>query len=786
MSLDLPERSAPLAALLLVSLAATPSVSSPRDGETCDEYVERERREFLGEHPDATAGDLDAYLEGEREECEVEGLRDSGRAEEYESVTRGSSSAGEPVPEATTRVDRRAMDQRLPRSSPDALRYEPGVYVQQTAQSQGSAYVRGLTGQQTVMLFDGIRLNNSTYRQGPNQYFFTVDSQSVASIDVTRGSASVRFGSDALGGVIEAHPVEPALAEGVRGLRLTPRTSLRTATADDELGGRFALDAQIGDRVGFVGGAGYRDVGLLESGGPIHDSVTKFYSGGERQLVPKFAEDGRTQLGTGFREAAEDGRLVFRLGSSSRLVAALYDFRGLDAPRTDQCPPPFAPIAECLTYEEQFRTLGYLSLEADLGPAAERTRMTVSLQRQHERRRLDRPFSIVDPQYGRDDVLTFGATARASTASVRIGRRAHAALEYGLDAYRDEVSSVAWYEIHTDRNDRLTYRSRGQYMDGARYTWGGVFGNLEVTVLEHLHVRAGARGTRVEAFSPADDESATSEADRGWTRLVGGAGVAWDLLQGLTVAVNADQGFRAPNLDDMTSRQQTGPGFQFENPDLQPVRSLTLEAGVELRRGPLRVGAWGYRMTIADIMARRVATSGDCPPETPQCAGSWFAYQLFNLPGVGEVVGAEGLAHLKLPLGLSLRATVAYARGEGDNPAPRPDDEGARYDERVPLSRVPPLNGTAELLWQHGTGLWVGAALRWAAVQDRLAPQDEGDARIPLGGTPAFAVFDLGMATEGAGDTLVAENLTDAAYRYHGSSVNGPARGLALSVELGL
>src|SRR5690606_9012068 len=60
---------------------------------------------------------------------------------------------------AGSRVDQRELEEQLPRSAPDALRYEPGVFVQQTAHSQASPYVRGRTGQQTLLLFDGVRLN---------------------------------------------------------------------------------------------------------------------------------------------------------------------------------------------------------------------------------------------------------------------------------------------------------------------------------------------------------------------------------------------------------------------------------------------------------------------------------------------------------------------------------------------------------------------------------------------------------------------------------------------------
>ena len=55
-------------------------------------------------------------------------------------------------------VERRDLDERLVQSAPDALRYEPGVYIQQTAHGQASPFVRGQTGQQTVMFGFGFSL----------------------------------------------------------------------------------------------------------------------------------------------------------------------------------------------------------------------------------------------------------------------------------------------------------------------------------------------------------------------------------------------------------------------------------------------------------------------------------------------------------------------------------------------------------------------------------------------------------------------------------------------------
>jgi hemoglobin/transferrin/lactoferrin receptor protein len=61
------------------------------------------------------------------------------------------------------------------RTLPEVLGELPGVAVQKTAYGQGSPFIRGYTGFRNVMLVEGIRLNNSVFREGPNQYWNTVD-----------------------------------------------------------------------------------------------------------------------------------------------------------------------------------------------------------------------------------------------------------------------------------------------------------------------------------------------------------------------------------------------------------------------------------------------------------------------------------------------------------------------------------------------------------------------------------------------------------------------------------
>lgn len=687
----------------------------------------------------------------------------------------------DPTGRAVSQVDRRDMDERLPRSAPDTLRYEPGVFVQQTAHGQGSAFIRGRTGQQTIMLFDGIRMNTSLYRQGPNQYFFTLDARTIHHIDVTRGGSSTRYGSDAIGGVLDARPLEPHVDLYAKTLTVRPRASSRFATADTDFSHRFQVDAQILRKFRVLGGFGRRVAGRLESGGPVRSPRT-----GAIPLVPVFAEDGRTQLGTGFQEVTGDARIVYDLPQGRRLVGATYLYRQYDSPRTDQCPPPFAPIADCLKYDEQFRSLAYVALEGPFGSAVRHGRIALSYQRQHERRTFDRPGAFVK-NIGRDSVNTLGLTAsfQGQTRQIRDGVQLR--FDAGADAYFDFVTSAAWTSF-TDVDATIAL-SRGQYIDGSRYGQGGVFLESEALFGDRLIVRVGGRAAFAAAKAPEDPISGTKPVSDIWPIAVGHVGAEFRLTQPLSLLMSVDRSYRAPNLDDLTSRQQAGPGFQFENPNLQPEKAWTFEGGLRFSHAAFTAEAWGYYAAMDQAILRSLRSVADCPDETPQCRSSWSRYQLVNAVGTSNIAGFELSAKARFPMGFDARFSLSYAYGDSPNPQARPADPTLPYAERVPISRIPPLNGTIEGRWAHPLGIYFGAGVRWATLQDRLAPTDLTDARIPQGGTPGFVVVDLrtGYRIQRAlAIAIVLENVGDAAYRYHGSSINGPGRGLIFNIEAGL
>lgn len=85
----------------------------------------------------------------------------------------------------------------------DALADTPGVSISQNGSFGGTASVsiRGAGGDNTVILVDGVQLNDPS-SPGGSYNFAGLDPYNISRIEVLRGPQSVLYGSDAIGGVI--------------------------------------------------------------------------------------------------------------------------------------------------------------------------------------------------------------------------------------------------------------------------------------------------------------------------------------------------------------------------------------------------------------------------------------------------------------------------------------------------------------------------------------------------------------------------------------------------------
>jgi len=223
-------------------------------------------------------------------------LSDTLLIEEVVVTTQRIPAQEQLIPYSIGLLDKREMNYFSKRTTPEMLMNTNGVFVQKTNHGGGSPFIRGLTGNQTLLLLDGIRLNNSIYRYGPNQYLNTIDIFTIDRMEVARGTGSVQYGSDALGGALQIFSVEPRLNSA--GAEWHGNVTGKLVTDGMEKTGRGQLEYSS-KKVAFLAGGTYRDFGDLVGG-----------------------EETGVQSPSGYNEFAFDGKLLFALKENMQLTLA--------------------------------------------------------------------------------------------------------------------------------------------------------------------------------------------------------------------------------------------------------------------------------------------------------------------------------------------------------------------------------------------------------------------------------------------------------------------------------
>jgi vitamin B12 transporter len=161
----------------------------------------------------------------------------------------GDPVAADEVPAAATVLtadDLRALDLA---TVADALQFVPGALLLRSGLEGGvaSLFVRGTGSDQTLVLFDGVRLNSPFF----GGYDWSVPlSLGVGQIEIVRGPYSALYGADALGGVVQLIPAS-ADRTGVHVLTEGGSQGWRRAELEATLrSGGWELLADAGSRAG--------------------------------------------------------------------------------------------------------------------------------------------------------------------------------------------------------------------------------------------------------------------------------------------------------------------------------------------------------------------------------------------------------------------------------------------------------------------------------------------------------------------------------------------------------
>ena len=748
----------------------------------------------------------------------AEGHNDQEVPEVEEVTVTATRAEKEPfkTPNAITVLNLKHLERTKAEHASNLLRDSVGVIAQETTVGQGSPMLRSLTGYQTLIQVDWVRLNNSTFRSGPNQYTATIGPEMLDRAEVLLGSSSMLYGSGAMGGVVsfftKAVPMDPSQ----KTLEIHPRLLARYSTATQERLGRLEVTGNQG-RFGFIVGGGVRFYGDVNpgSGYDLHyknrkyeivDAIptgVKLYAYDEVRAIPKDNIPERWLIDSegplGWQAYDANAKFGYQLSNTSTLNVAYQMWRQPQTPRYDKIAPQ---EFDEFFFEPQDRDLIYANYL--LTPAEgniDTFRATASYHRQKEgRNEVKRGATARRHRY--DTVNTIGLSAQAVSSILPRQR-----LVGGAEFYFDTIQSRT---VKTDKGKEDIDETKGRFIDGSQFWDASLYLQDEIRIHDRIELTLGGRATFYQTNADLSVRDPAFDVFNVFDNsLTGSAGVVVSLTEYLNFVSNFGTAFRAPSLNDTTAVEVTNEGVTAPSPDLRPETSWTAEAGLKAKHSYFRGALTLFYSQVSDLVGRKSVQEAYTGQELPQLHQDLIRQYpdidvlVFDNIDQAQFLGFEFAGLVPIQSDFSVFGNVALLRGEVLTIGGKAPDPSKPWEART--RREPPLNGIIGVQWEPlNTRYWAMFFVRGAAEQRRLNRSDIRDPRIQ-GSTrdPAEVEFDANGAAIDAGTpgwftlnvrggvklfdytrlTLSLDNLLNKRYRQHGSGVNSPGFNVSLSLD---
>ena len=635
----------------------------------------------------------------------------------------------------------------------DAITKVPGITAVTTGPNVSKPYIRGLGYNRILTLYDGVRQEG---QQWGDEHGVEVDQYSIERVEVVKGPASLSYGSDALAGVVNLIPTQPA-PEG----KIIGDVTTEYQTNNGLFGGSIMLGAT---KNGF------------EWMGRISDKEATNY---QNKI------DGRV-YGTAFKE--RDGNLYFGLHGRwgfSHLSFSLFDDKQKipDGSRDDIT----GKFTKQITEDDTYRPI----VSDD-----ELKSYAITGTYQHVRHyRLYSNNSFTLGKAGRLGVnLSFQNSHRQEFAHpVRLEIPG---LDLNLKTYNYDVK----YYVPEINGWNITFGVNGMYQknDVTKGTYFIIPSYQQFDIGPFVYVKKTINKIDISGGIRYDNRSFTSDAlytkpnsvtgfdmpvadsagagfhfaniKHNYNGLSGSFGFTYNATDKLSFKANIARGYRAPNISEISSNG-VHPGtnsYQIGGLKFKPEFSTQEDIGVVYASKFIVINASLFNNYIKNYIFNQklVTASGDdsiivAPNQT-------FKYRQgqANLYGGEMNIDFHPIKNLHFENSFS----AVYALNKSSNDGKKLNDS-AKY-----LPFIPPFHGASELRYDincaahHIANGFIKAQLVYYDAQKRVYLADNTETA-----TPGYALFNLGVGsgfTNKAGKTifnvyLMVNNLFDVAYYDH-------------------
>lgn len=412
----------------------------------------------------------------------------------------------------------------------ETLQGMPGVHSWSTGVGIGKPVIRGLSSSRVLVLDDGQRLESQQWGDEHSPNVETVDADR---IEVIRGPASVLYGSDAIGGVVNV--IRPDLPDAIG------RPGFLHGTLS---GGYGTNNLQPDGAVSLSGASGH--VGFRASfSGRSSDNVR----------TPSY-----TLWNSGNRATSGSGTLGIRGGWGS--AAATFSHRDEHIQLTDEDPAatPNQRIASDIGRATLAVPLGLSRLEITAG--AERSR----------RREFEEDTSTA---------VALGLLQNTWTADVHFH---HAPV--------GRLSGILGFS-----GVRTTFEKFGAetLIPGSRANNAGIYA-FEQTELDRWGISAGLRYDFRQLTVDADSDIGVTAQQRTYHAVSGNVGLLFRVAEPVALVLNVGRGFRAPSSFDLFANGVHEGTVAFERGNAALLNETSLNTDVALRartaKAAVEIGAF--------------------------------------------------------------------------------------------------------------------------------------------------------------------------------------------------
>jgi outer membrane receptor protein involved in Fe transport len=614
----------------------------------------------------------------------------------------------------------------------DVLMQESGFFISPGTNGGGSVIVRGLASRQVLVMIDGVKLNNSTWRtfSDVKEHFNLIDPSEIERIEVVRGLVSV-LGSEALGGVVNIITKKGPDEAKPFGFDLTTRYS----SADEGMAAALQIHGR-GERYRYIGGLSGVNTDDLTSGGGIEQANTAYERRSGHVHFDYFPSSEKT-LSIGYRAFERSNKYLTFTQS------------------------PLISDADVDPMRMQMATMRYDDVTAR--PWQDSLAVTASWNRQDDGRNYVVRTPVVHTYYDNSDSML--------GLNVELGKfLGPHHLVYGIDHTRETIRSSTVSYLGAGR---VAVGGRGDYLDGGEYDATALYLNDQFELGSRLTITAGARyGRYVSRGSETLPVIGHFDARSERSNVTSSLNVVYHATPTLNVVGNYVRGYRPPNMHDMTSGSSNGFFAFVPTTALEAERMNSIEGGVKYDSGRVSGSAFYFENELSNVLVNGLGSFDGKPyldynGNDRQNVGEPFVLVTTNV-GRATVKGYE-LDLRYLPTA-SLTVWGNYARTVGTN-----------NDSRQSLSRIQPrlANAGARFAARGDRHLWVEAVFTYAS-------ESEGTDGTRF---PGFDVYTLRGGLD-LGDrlslTLAVENLLDEQYRYSPSIalLDQPGRQAVVVTEL--